>query len=407
MPALVRHHTTQPSPDMVRRNDRWAKILVPPTRTWLGVRYQQLSVEGRVNVPMEEPCLILANHVALTDPLSVLLTAPRYAQFMATQSLFNGGLGRILAWWGVVPKKKFTVDAKAVRLLKGWTDSGSPVALFPEGQRTWDGHPLPLLDGIEKLVRLLGAPVVTARIYNADRVWPRWAPRPRRGRVHVIFDPPRTFERREDPRVVREYIQERIRVDPTDCPRFPVRGDNLAVGLSNVLFACPSCHAVEALREKGDRLGCQSCGGTWEVDTANRLRPEGSGEVMSIADAYRAVRTVFAERDWVADLSRFEADGVVLESEPVQLHDVTDDSPVPVGTGRLRLTPQEVRLVGDTEWAMPLEAVRSVSAEQRDRLYLFTKDRCFEPIMTDESVVKWEHVSEHWRRKVHAEQAVH
>jgi len=398
MPALVRFNTTLPTPNKVRENDLAASLVVPPTRLAIRAWAQRLTVEGREHVVADQPCLILANHASLMDPLSILLTAPRYAQFMATQSLFNGRLGQILAWWGVVPKKKFTVDSRAIRLLKGWTDVGSPVALFPEGQRTWDGRPLPLLDGIEKLVRLLGAPVVTARIYNADRVWPRWAPAPRRGRVHVVFDPPRSFARREDVQVIRDFIAQGIQVDP-DAHRYTVRGRNLAVGLSNVLFACPACQAVEALKERADQLGCSECGGRWTVDTTNHLTPTGGGEPLSIAAAWDAVQAGFAERDWITDLDRHRDDGVILESKPVALFDVTDELPVAVGKGRIVLTRDGLRLDGEGSWSIGMDALRSVSAEQRDRLYFFTKDRCYEPIMPDESVVKWELITDHWRRR--------
>ncbi len=398
MPALVRSSTTLPTPEKVRENDFYATFLVPPTRWFVRAWAQRLTVEGREHVAGDQPCLILANHTSLMDPMSILLTSPRYAQFMATQSLFNGTLGRILAWWGVIPKKKFTADAKAIRLLKGWTEAGSPVALFPEGQRTWDGRPLPLLDGIEKLVRLLHTPVVTARIYNADRVWPRWAPAPRRGRVHVVFDPPRAFERRADPAEIRRVIAEAIRVEE-ERHRYPVRGKNLAVGLSNVLFACPSCGAVGGLAERADHIGCRGCGTAWRVDTSNRLTPDDVGPALTIAEAFDTVRAAFAERDWVADVDRFGSDGVILASEETEMFDVTDDTPVPVGRGRVVLTQESVRLVGGDAWEIPLSELRSVSAEQRDRLYFFAKDRCFEPLLPGDSVVKWELVTEHWRAR--------
>ncbi len=402
MPALVRSSTTRPTPEKVRENDFWASMLIPPTRAAVRIWAQQLTTEGKDHVPLDQPSLILSNHSSLLDPLSILFTMPRYAQFMATQSLFESVLGRILAWWGVVPKKKFTADTRSIRLLKGWTNAGSPVALFPEGQRTWDGRPIPLLEGVEKLVRLLDVPVVTARIYNGDRVWPRWAPRPRRGRVHVIYDPPLVFERRSDPKLIRETITQRIQVEP-DIHRYPVRGKDLAIGLANLLFACPTCGVVEALVELGNQISCVHCESRWRVDTQNMLSSVDGGSKLSISQAWDIVRKRLAQQNWVTDPVRFDQDGVIMESGELSLFDVSEDAPELIGTGRIKLTSEGLQLDGNSPWSLPFRELRSVSAEQRDRLYFVTKNRCYEPVMPQESVVKWEFVTDHWLRQARQE----
>jgi hypothetical protein len=76
--------------------------------------------------------------------------------------------------------------------------------------------------------------------------------------------------------------------------------------------------------------------------------------------------------------------------------------PVSVGPGRLVLMHEGLLLEGGG-WALPLSQLRSVSAGQWDRLYPFSHDPCFEPKLSQESLVKWERVTDTWRRRALAE----
>lgn len=80
----------------------------------------------------------------------------------------------------------------------------------------------------------------------------------------------------------------------------------------------------------------------------------------------------------------------------------TDELPVSVDPSRLVLTPDRLLLEGG-DWALPLSQLRSVSAGQWDRLYSFSHDPCFEPKLSQESVVKWQRVTDTWRRRALAE----
>lgn len=385
-----------PSPAAREAIDRRAAWLAPLVRSvlWPLVRVEAV---GAAHLPRTGPCLVLANHVSQLDPVLVALAAGRAIQWMASESLLeDGALGRLAVPMGIVPKKKFTTDARAVLDLVRWTRAGACVGVFPEGQRPWDGRPAPLLPGIERLARAVGCPVVTCRIENADHHWPRWAAVPRAGRVRVTFDPPETWGADADLEAVRATLERRLRVGD-DGFRAPVWGVALARGLGNVLFACPACGAVEGLSEAGDTVTCRACGAGWTVDAALGLHPRGGGASTSVRSASDALRARLLAAG-MADPA-LAARGLVLESEPLTLVDRTGDTPAPIGRGRLRLTPERLELDGDAAWSVPLAALVSVSAEQRRRLWLRTADRLYEPVLPRESVCKWEWVAEWWRRR--------
>ena len=396
--ALHRNPATPPSPEnlaMIQRAMRW---LIPAFRLGLSPRVP-ITVSGLEHFPKEGPVFLLSNHQTALDPILLTIAVNRPVHFMATQALLQEGpVGRFVGWLGAVPKKKFSADLRAVKQLIAWRALDAAVGLFPEGQRSWDGEPLPLLDGIEKLVRLMKAPVVTARLHNADRVWPRWAPKPRWGRIHIELDPPEALHERS-PETLRPILERRVQLWSKDSQRFPVRGGDLALGLANALFACPRCGVFDTFTERGDTLSCHACLAVYTVTPELTLR--GPGGERPIAEAVTAAKALVTRRR-AADLTRFSAEGVVMESERAELLDVTEDDAVPLGAGHLRLTAEGLSLhptpSAPPSWRLPFTELRATSVEMRRRLQFQGKERIFEVVLPTESAVKWEWMVPRWQR---------
>ena len=318
--------------------------------------------------------------------------------FLASSSVVYGAnlRARFLRAMGMVPKRKFTPDTRAIRTLRGWTDSGAAVGVFPEGERSWCGRPLPLVPGIGKLVRFLKAPVVTGRVHNGDQHWPRWAEVARWGRVHVEFDPPEDFGR-SSPDAIQAHIQERIHLPPEQSQRWRLWGRSLAAGLSNLLFLCPSCHALESLAEDGDEITCRACGAQWRLDIAGNLialRPPAADT--SIVEQVEALTERVAD-GWVPG-----ADAALMESGPGRLLDQSGDLPVEASSGTLVLTRDDLRM-GDLH--IPLRDVRSVSIEERRRLWVMTSDHIYEPELPQDSIIKWGWILKHQLAQVQQDAA--
>ena len=393
----------EPSADNKKRADFYCRWMSKALRVILRPRLQ-LTVDGAQHIPREGPVLVLGNHVHSLDPINLIVSSDRCIHWLATESLWDQP---VPAWFctrsGAVPRKKFVADSKSIRNLKAWRDLGGAVGLFPEGERTWDGKRLPLLPGVEKLVRLLDAPVVTARVINAYRHHPRWADHGRRGRIHVEFDPPRSFDRSDKPEAVRRYIEERITVDPAQGADWVVKGSRLAKGLANVLFACPSCHAIDGLIEQGDEVTCARCAKVWRLDTDLRLHPKGGGEPLLVADAVAAVRARL-EQSWVGDPARYAADGTILESEDMELL-ALGEQPRSVGRGRLHLSEQALTLRAGSAvtWALPLSEMRAVAVDMQRRLQFRDQDgKPFEAVLPRESPLKWYWIADRWRKRAGA-----
>ena len=195
---------------------------------------------------------------------------------------------------------------------------------------------------------------------------------------------------------VLSYIRERISLKPEKTRRWTVRGSNLAAGLPNLVYCCPACGTMESMKAEGDILGCRFCSRSWIVDTTNRLRDQQDGTTLTVAQAAQRAREALGVH-WVQDLPRFEAEGVIMESEPLSLLDQTGDEPVEIGKGRLRLSPDGVALVdAAVKWSLPLADLRAVSIEVTRGLRFMTSNQIFEPLMPRESVIKWRDAMVHW-----------
>lgn len=386
-----------PSTRNLRRIQRTFTLLRPIGRL-IFLPFFRVSTTGAENIPRRGPLLVLSNHAGFFDPVVLMMAIDRPIQFLATPSAIKTGLlGYIMIFFGAVPKKKFFSDIRAIWDIKSWCEKGAVIGVFPEGQRTWDSRQLQIVSGIGKLIRILGAPVVTARIINADRQSPRWAIKQRRGRIHVELDSPRFFSSKMNIAELEAKIQRDIYVDPDKCPRWPVTGKNLALGITNILFMCPSCFRLETLDEHHNEIHCCACDGRWTVGSDNRLTSHETGSRFSLLSTVDRMRQHFKQQNWVADPERFEHDGVILESEEMKLLDITDDYSTVVGCGRLQLTEEQLTLVGTVSWSLSLTDLIVATVDLRRQLQFRTATRLFGAIMPGESVVKWDWFTNHWR----------
>ncbi|MEE2749817.1 MAG: lysophospholipid acyltransferase family protein [Myxococcota bacterium] len=384
-----RVQSLEPSPEALRRMKFKHGFLSKVFRAGAST-FAQLTAEGTEAVPSEGPLVVLGNHTCALDAPGINVLLGRPVIFLGTAALMgNGFRASFLGGIGVIPKKKFMSDARAVRALKGWVDSGAAVGVFPEGERSWDGGPLPFVPGIEKLVRLLGAPVVTTRIHNGDRVWPRWATSRRKGRVHFEFDAPVQFERRAPLDEVLGYIRDRTVLSPEETRRWEVTGKDLALGLPNLVYACPACGGLESMLASKNNLACSSCETSWKLDPTNTLTHAQEGYTLTVATAAQSARhQLFTAMQEVEHAGGGER--VLLESQDIELLDQSGDEPATIGQGRLQLTSDCLRLVDSSvQWSLPLSEIRSVSMEMTRRLWLMTSDAIFEPVFADESSIKW------------------
>lgn len=371
------------------------------------IRYFKLKAVGLENVPKEGSCLIVANHSHLLDPFFIGALIRRPVFQMASNEFFRKPLVRQFMWaMGAFPRKKGFTDFKSIKHAIHIVREGHPLVIYPEGGRNWDGETLPILRSIAKLVKLLGVPLVTVVSKGNYIAYPRWADKRRKSPIVIHYSKPVLFGRKSTDDEIIEYMRKGIYNNDNYTAIKRIGGKNPARGLWRLLWRCPGCRAIDALREKDGRfLCCAECGKRYEVDLRCNMREEGNG-------TWRAVKEysdmMFREEEITPlvnerELELTQDEQIYLRSKRVELlHEPVYPNLEKEGDGILYLTDR--RLIFENEdsgdiTSYTFELIRGRSTERNNIFQVILEDDIARFIMSKESCYKWEVVYDHIRRR--------
>jgi 1-acyl-sn-glycerol-3-phosphate acyltransferase len=98
------------------------------------------------------------------------------------------------------PVRRYQTDPQAVRTALRLLSAGAGVAVYIEGERSWDGAMQAPRPGTVRLVLKAGVPVIPCGIAGAYEAWPRWSSRPQFLPVRINFGAALTFPQIDDRR---------------------------------------------------------------------------------------------------------------------------------------------------------------------------------------------------------------
>lgn len=213
------------------------------------------------------PFLVLANHNTDWDPLLLALAFPKYMSFVASEHIFRWGfLAKIIVFLvAPIARLKGTTAGDTAMTMLRRLRKGVNVAMFAEGNRSFDGRTNVILPATGKLARSSGADLITYRFDGGYFTSPRWCgSRLRRGKLTGRVVNVYTAEQLKAMSVaeVNAAICNDLFVDAYAVQRkemVPYKGKNLAEGLETVFCRCPKCGALDSLHSHNDTLSC-SCG---------------------------------------------------------------------------------------------------------------------------------------------------
>ncbi len=165
-------------------------------RFWQSVWQMVLLVFFNVRVhnqhllPMTGAALICSNHQSNLDPIVIGCVSPRRLNFLAKKDLFKFPLGIILKLLDSIPIDREGMGIGGMKETLRRLKKQEPVLLFPEGQRSWDGELLPLMNGFVALVKRVPTTIVPVGLEGPHDAWPRGAAFPRPGQIQVVIGEP-------------------------------------------------------------------------------------------------------------------------------------------------------------------------------------------------------------------------
>ncbi|MBI5888746.1 MAG: MFS transporter [Deltaproteobacteria bacterium] len=147
------------------------QYLVRFTFWFLAHTVYKIRIEGRNNVPVCGPALIVSNHISFIDWLFISACVQRFIRFMIHSRYYEMKfLKSGLRLMKVIPvpdagrKELF----ESIKMAREELKAGHVVCIFAEGMLSRTGNLLPFKKGIERIAGGLDVPIVPVHL---DRVW--------------------------------------------------------------------------------------------------------------------------------------------------------------------------------------------------------------------------------------------
>lgn len=126
------------------------------------------KVTGEENIPDEGGFILCANHVHMRDPLFLAVRLPkRHFTFLAKAELFKNPLLRLVIGekgLGAIPISRGHSDLGAIREALKTIANGHGLGIFPQGTRSRDKSPTPMLTGTALIAIRARVPVLPVYI---------------------------------------------------------------------------------------------------------------------------------------------------------------------------------------------------------------------------------------------------
>ncbi len=132
----------------------------------------KIRIVGAGNIPQKGRALIVSNHASYADAILIGCATPRFIRFLMWQPLYESKwLNPFCRLFYAIPIPQHSRESlRALRNARTELDSGSLVAIFPEGEITRTSHVKPFERGVDVITRGLDASTPVIPVY-LDGLW--------------------------------------------------------------------------------------------------------------------------------------------------------------------------------------------------------------------------------------------
>jgi 1-acyl-sn-glycerol-3-phosphate acyltransferase len=129
------------------------------------------KVEGKKNLPKDQPVLIVCNHLHIADPPIIAASIPLRLKFMAKDDLWDNAWNRFwVSNFGAFPVRRDAIDTEAIRSAERALNEGFSVIIFPEGGRARDAQMKPALPGAALIASRMKVPLLPVSITGSEKL---------------------------------------------------------------------------------------------------------------------------------------------------------------------------------------------------------------------------------------------
>lgn len=342
------------------------KLLLRLTKFVMHILFKS-DIETLKDVP--KPFIILSNHTTDFDCAFIAVAAQAPVSFVATENILRMGfLGRFAAkTFDPIIHYKGTMGLATTKHIIQSVRDGKNVAMFPEGNRSFNGLTCPIPPATAKLARISQGTLVTYKLKGGYFSSPRWASTLRKGRITGriagIYSPEAL--KKMSPEEIQKLIENDLQADAYEEQRdnpTAFRGKKRAEHLESTLFMCPACEKIGSMKSCGNFLTCE-CGFMAEYDEYGMLN--------SSQQSYTITELDQKQRDKIEKLCKENGGDIFFEDEVYfqlinEKHGLEKTEMVVLSAYRDRFS------VGET--VIPFEKITGIAINQRNLLLIHTSD---------------------------------
>ena len=362
---------------MMKHQHRWEFIISSTHRYTEKIRlYKHDDYESDV------PIFVVSNHVTNWDPLFLALSFPKNLLYFVTSDhlLKMGFWGKFLDYMvsPIGKKKGDSVAIDTVRNCLRRIRAGGSIALFAEGETSWNGVTGEIFPATGKLVKKSGITLVTYKIEGGYLFKPRWSEESRRGRVYghpVNVYPPEVLKQMT-PAQINETIMDDIYDDTWAWQAKHHRkyaSLHSAEHLETALYMCPKCREISTLHSFREKLMCRRCG--------NEVTMTSTGEFEPMIPFRNIYEWDMWQRKELNKLCK-RTTGELFSDKNAKLNVFRDDIKYEATTGRLSISKQELKIGLKT---FAIEDIRDMAMVRNNQLAFCSRDMYYEIVAANET----------------------
>lgn len=331
----------------------------------------------------EKPVLILSNHNSDFDPLLMVISLKKHFKFVASANIMSGPVGKIIKFLvGPIPRSKGADADKTVQLIIDNLDAGIDVAMFPEGNKSWDGSTNFISRRTAEIFKQTKCGLVTYRFDGGYLRSPRWSKYSRRGKICGQVVGEYSYEQLKD-LSVDEIYDIIVRDMDADAYRYQdehhlkYRGKALAEGIENLAYLCPVCHNFDTIHAKGDGFSCD-CGMKGVYDEYGYLQGE------QIKEFNTTVKWNSYQKKWLIDHKeelKKQTEEAISHDDNLHLYEIVNNERVLLKDGlTTSLYGDRMTINGDSGFTLTLywKDISKIGMFRNNALYMTCGDKRYE-----------------------------
>ncbi|MEE3404407.1 MAG: lysophospholipid acyltransferase family protein, partial [Acutalibacteraceae bacterium] len=242
------------------RHKFWFAIGKPLTMAYLKI---VAGFRRTKNNLTKRPYMILCNHACDLDPLMVINSVPGVVHALASDHLFKHPVfGKFVAHIASpIPIVRAQMDLKSIKEAMQVRKDGGSLLIFPEANCCFSSKTSYIAPAIAKLVKQFKMPLALFNVKGSYLTRPRWSSSWRKGRTSCelvrVIEPEELAAMSVDE--IYSAICEALNFNEMEYQRekhISFKGHDLLDGAERMLYQCPKCGRLMAMKSEGDSIFC-------------------------------------------------------------------------------------------------------------------------------------------------------